>query len=139
LQVTVSDFIVLDTSIYIDHLRTGRHAKRLDNLTGLLSNSAVVLAELCRGATKPLEQQFLNALEKNHPVLTPTEANWLESGQILCRIQSEIGLTPEKLCDLQFDVLIALTARSYGARVITSNRADFELIHKYKKFQLEVW
>jgi predicted nucleic acid-binding protein len=36
-------------------------------------------------------------------------------------------------------VLIALTARSHGARVITSNRADFELIHRYRKFDLEVW
>jgi predicted nucleic acid-binding protein len=82
----VSDLIVLDTSIYIDHLRTGRHTERLDKLTGLIRNSAVVLAELWRGATKPVEQRFLKALEKNHPVLTPTEANWLESGQILSRI-----------------------------------------------------
>ena len=37
------------------------------------------------------------------------------------------------------DVLIALTARSFGARLITSNRADFEMISAYRKFQLEVW
>jgi predicted nucleic acid-binding protein len=35
--------------------------------------------------------------------------------------------------------LIALTARSSGARLITSNRADFELIRICKEFQLEVW
>jgi predicted nucleic acid-binding protein len=138
-QVRVSDLIVLDTSIFIDHLRTSRHTERLDNLTGLIRNSAVVLAELWRGATKPVERQFLKALEKSHPILTPTETNWLESGQILSRILSEEGLTPNKLRDLHFDVLIALTARSHGARVITSNRADFGLIHKYRKFQLEVW
>jgi predicted nucleic acid-binding protein len=40
--------------------------------------------------------------------------------------------------DLHFDVLIALTARSNGARVITSNRADFELIREYRAFKLEV-
>jgi hypothetical protein len=33
----------------------------------------------------------------------------------------------------------SLTARSHGARVITSNRADFEMIHNYCKFKLEVW
>jgi len=43
------------------------------------------------------------------------------------------------LRDLHFDVLIALTARSYGARLITSNRADFELISSYKKVDLEIW
>jgi predicted nucleic acid-binding protein len=135
----VSDLIVLDTSIYIDHLRTSRHTERLDTLTGLIRNSAVVLAELWRGATKPVERQFLKALEKNHPVLTPTEANWLESGQILGRMLPEEGLTPIKLRDLHFDVLIALTARSYGAKVITSNRSDFELIHKHGKFEIEIW
>jgi predicted nucleic acid-binding protein len=34
---------------------------------------------------------------------------------------------------------IALTARTHGARLITSNRADFEMIRKYRAFKLEVW
>jgi len=29
--------------------------------------------------------------------------------------------------------------RSHGARPITSNLADFELIREYREFQLEVW
>ena len=41
--------------------------------------------------------------------------------------------------DLHFDVLIALTARTHGARLITSNRGDFELIRTYRDFKLEVW
>jgi predicted nucleic acid-binding protein len=36
-------------------------------------------------------------------------------------------------------VLIALTARSHGAKLIASNRADFELIREYLEFELEVW
>jgi predicted nucleic acid-binding protein len=40
---------------------------------------------------------------------------------------------------LHFDVLIALTTRTHGARLITSNRSDFELIRKYRSFKLEVW
>jgi predicted nucleic acid-binding protein len=58
---------------------------------------------------------------------------------LLGKIGVEKGLTGEKLRDLHFDVLIALTARSYGARVITSNRADFEMIRNHCKFKLEVW
>ena len=46
---------------------------------------------------------------------------------------------PDKIRDLHFDLLIALTARTYGARLITSNRRDFELIKSYHDFQLEVW
>jgi predicted nucleic acid-binding protein len=43
------------------------------------------------------------------------------------------------LRDLHFDVLIALSARSHGARLITTNRTDFELIKSYREFELEVW
>ena len=78
-------------------------------------------------------------LEKNHRILTPTENNWLESGRLLGQIYADQGLPPDKLRDLHFDVLIALTARSYGARLITSNRRDFEMISAYRKFQFEIW
>ena len=99
----------------------------------------MVLAELWRGATKPAEREFLRALGRNHPILTPTEKNWLESGQILGKIRADRGYTPEKLRDLHFDVLIALSARSHGARLITSNRIDFETINRYRKFELDIW
>jgi predicted nucleic acid-binding protein len=108
-------------------------------VTGLIRTSAVVLAELWRGATKPAEKAFLKELEKNHPILTPTEKNWVESGQILGKLCTDKGFLPGKLRDLHFDVLIALTARSYGARLITSNPADFELIRGYREFQHEIW
>ena len=36
-------------------------------------------------------------------------------------------------------MLIALTAGSHGARLITSDCADFEMINAYRKLQLEVW
>jgi len=94
---------------------------------------------LLRGATRPAERSFLKHLEKNHPLLTPTERNWIESGSILERIRADECYSPEKLRDLHFDVLIALTARNHGARLITSNRVDFELIKRYRSFSLEVW
>jgi predicted nucleic acid-binding protein len=49
------------------------------------------------------------------------------------------GFVQHKLRGLHFDVLIALTPRTHGARLITSNRADFELIREYREFKLEVW
>lgn len=131
--------MIFDTSVFVDHLRTGRHQQRIQSVTGLIRTSAVVLAELWRGASKPAEREFLRALEKNHPVLTPTEGNWLESGQLLAKINADKGFTPDKLRDLHFDVLIGLSARSHGARLITSNRSDFELIHGYRRLLLEFW
>lgn len=135
----MSSLILFDTSVFIDHLRTGRHASRIENISGLVRTSAVVLAELWRAATRPAEREFLRALERNHPVLMPTKKKWLESGQILGKIRADKGFAADKLRALHFDVLIALTARSYGARLITSDRSDFELIHSYRSFQLEVW
>ncbi len=135
----MSNLVILDTSVFISHLRTGCHQQRIESLAGLLRTSSVVLAELGRGATRAVEREFLEALRRNHPVLTPTEKNWLESGQILGRIYKDKGFTPDKLRDLHFDVLIALTARSHGARLITSDRADFELISAYRRLELEVW
>ena len=139
MRATVSNLAILDTSIFVDHLRTGCHQRRIDRLSGLIRLSSVVLAELWRGATEPADRVFLRALEKNHRILTPTENNWLESGRLLGDICGDKGFTLHKLRDLHFDVLIALTARSHGARVITSNRTDFELISSYRKIQLEIW
>jgi predicted nucleic acid-binding protein len=134
-----SSLVIFDSSVLISHLRTGCYQDKIDNLTGIVRSSSVVLAELWRGATTADERRFLETLGRNHPILTPTEKNWIESGQILGKIRARTGFTPEKLRDLHFDVLIALTARSYGVRLITANRADFELIAKYRKFDLEIW
>lgn len=135
----MSSLVIFDTSIFIDQLRTQRHQQRILATSGLVRTSVVVLAELWRGANTIEERRFLRTLERNHPVLTPTTNNWLESGQIIAEIRIDRGFAAEKLRDLHFDVLIALTARSSGARVITSNRADFELIARYIPVLLEVW
>ena len=131
--------VIFDTSIFIDHLRTDPHRQRIENVSGLLRTSSVVLAELWRGADRPAERAFLRALEKNHPILTPTERHWLESGELLGRMRADRGLAPERLRNLHFNVLIALTARAHGALLITSNRSDFEMIRVYREFALEIW
>jgi len=101
--------------------------------------SSVVLAELLRGVSGAAEHKFLRTLARNHPILTATQENWLESGEILAKIRADQGFEPHKLRDLHFDVLIALTTRSHGARLITTNRADFEIISRYRQIKLEVW
>jgi predicted nucleic acid-binding protein len=135
----MSRFAVFDTSVLIDNWRTNRHAGRIASSSYLIRNCSVVLAELWRKATERQERETLRALEKNHPILTPTTSNWLESGQLLAKMRSDSGFDVHRMRELHFDVLIALTARTHGARLITSNRADFELIRKYREFGLEVW
>jgi predicted nucleic acid-binding protein len=133
------DLVIFDSSIIIDDLRSPRHRERLQSVTGAVRMSSVVLAELWRGAQTPSDCKFLSALARNHPVLTPTQQNWLESGEILARIGADQGFEPHKLRDLHFELLIALTARSHEARLVTTNRRDFELINRYRQFKLEVW
>ena len=139
----MSDAVIFDTSVLVDEARTGRHRKRIESVEGMVRLSSVVLAELLRGVSGHAELKFLRTLlrtlARNHPVLTPTQKNWLESGEILAKIRAELGFEPHKLRGLHFDVLIALTARSHGARLITTNRKDFELINRYRQIKLEVW
>jgi predicted nucleic acid-binding protein len=135
----MSDIVVFDTSVLIDQIRTNRHLDRMLNLEAVVRNSAVVFSELWRGATSSADREIIRSLEQNYPSLSPTANNWLESGQLLAKIHADKGFEPHKLRDLHFDVLIALTVRIHGARLITSNRADFELIRDYRNFKLEVW
>jgi predicted nucleic acid-binding protein len=135
----MSEVIVFDSSVLIDDLRTGCYSQRIAVIDGIVRTSSVVLAELWRGVSSTVDRKILQSMESGHPILTPTEKNWLESGRILARIHADHGFDSRKLRDLHFDVLIALTVRSYGARLITSNRADFELIREYRDFRLEVW
>jgi predicted nucleic acid-binding protein len=135
----MSEVVVFDTSVLIDQIRSNRHLDRMLKLEAVVRNSAVVFAELWRGATSSADREIIESLERNYPTLTPTTNNWQESGHLLSRIHADKGFEPHKLRDLHFDVLIALTVRTHGARLITSNRADFELIRDYRKFKLEVW
>jgi predicted nucleic acid-binding protein len=133
------NLVILDTSVLVNDLRKGIYEERMQSLAGLIRFSSVVLAELWRGAVTPGERELLLRLARNHPVLTPTEKNWIESAQILNRAHADLGFTPNKLRTLHFDVLIALTARSHGARLITANANDFAIIHRYRRFDMEVW
>ncbi len=131
--------VVYDSSVLIHLIRTGSNFEQVYGRESIVRNCSVVLAELWRGATSRTDHEFVLWMQGNFPILTPTEKNWIESGQILAKIQVDYGFEIRKLRDLHFDVLIVLTTRAHGARLITSNRTDFELIQKYRDFKLEVW
>jgi len=135
----MSNVVLLDSSVLIANLRTGCFSDRIAALAGRLRMSSVVRAELLRGALSAADRKIVAGLPGSHLLLTPTEKNWVESGEILADIQRDKGYDKKKIRDLHFDVLIALTARARGARLITSNRADFALICGYREFKLEVW
>ncbi len=130
---------VFDTSVLIEQLRTNRFADAVRRLEGVIRFSAVVLAELYRGARTRSEIRLINSWARRPIVITPCREMWVRSGRILARLAVRQSLAPELLRRLHFDLLIALSARSIGATVVTSDRAHFEFLQEMVPFSLTVW
>ena len=129
----------MDTSVYIENFRVGRFTDTLTRSPWIIRCSAVVLHELRRGARRANELQFVNELSEKVRMITPTERHWLESAEILNRISTKKGYESIKLRELAFDVLIALSARDFGATLITCNKSDFSEIRKHVPFKVLYW
>lgn len=132
-------FALLDTAIYIENFRSGRFTVRLLQSPFIIRCSSVVLHELLRGARTATERKFVLELSRQCQVLTPTEQQWLKAAEILNRLRRREHYEATKLRDLAFDVLIALSARSIGASVITTNHTDFQVIQREVPFHLLCW
>ncbi|MGQ0695305.1 MAG: type II toxin-antitoxin system VapC family toxin [Nitrospiraceae bacterium] len=132
-------FALLDTSVYIENFRSGRFTFRLLQSSFVVRCSSVVLHELLRGARTPTERKFALELARRCQVLTPTEQHWIKAADILSRLRRREHYEVTKLRELAFDVLIALSARSIGANVITTNHADYRLIQRELSFHLLCW
>ena len=122
---------ILDTSVYIDHWERGLYQDTLDNLRRayLIRHSAVVLSELRRGARgRNAELLVAKLFELATVRWEPSVADWWEAGRLVRSIGDKQDWDINKRRDFQNDALIALTARRYGATVVTANSSDFELL-----------
>lgn len=137
--MTAANLAILDTSVYIDNLRSGRFKQEILDLKFVIRCSAVVLAELSRGARSRPMRRFVDDLAKNLRIIAPNEREWIESGWIVNRIAAAKGYDIQKTGELHFDVLIALTARRIGAYLITCNVVDFTAVREYLHFNLVCW
>jgi predicted nucleic acid-binding protein len=137
--LTAANLAMLDTSVYIDNLRSGRFKQQILDLKLVIQCSAVVLAELSRGARSRQMRRFVDDLAKNLRVIAPNEREWIQSGRIVNRIASAKGYDIHKTRELHFDALIALTARRIGAYLITCNVDDFTAVREYLDFNLVCW
>ena len=132
-------FAILDTSVYIENFRTARFASQILRSPFVVRCSAVVVHELLRGARPGLERRFVTDLMNRCRIITPTETHWIHAGELLNVMRSRQHYEGNKLRELAFDVLIALTARSIGAIVITCNETDFQAIRRHLSFNLLCW
>ena len=137
---------LIDTDVYIDFLQSGQFRAEIARIyaehTPGIYFSSVVVEELLAGAISPAERKSVETLylpfERAGRVVTPTHANWKETGDVLARIFREQPSSRSKLPQIVSDCLIALSARTIGATVYTRNRADFELVQQFHRFTLDV-
>jgi predicted nucleic acid-binding protein len=136
---TTANLAILDTSVYIDNLRSGRFQREILELKFVVRLSAVVLAELSRGARSKEMKRFVDDLAKNLRIIAPNEREWIQSGRIVNRLVAAKGFDTHKTREIHFDVLIALTARRIGACLITCNVDDFTAVREFLDFELVCW
>ncbi len=137
---------LLDTNIYIDFLRRGAYNEIVSNIyayeTPGIYFSSVVIQELLIGAIgkegrKNVETLYL-PFENMGRIVTPTHNNWKEAGNLLSRLRIRRKDLKDKIPALINDTLIAMSAKSIGATVYTSNVTDFQTIRKFSTFSLVV-
>ena len=132
--------VVIDTNIYVDWLNKGQHEAILFQREAVKYLSAVVLMELSAGAfstrDRRLVREVTSAFAKVGRILVPSVTIYEETGDVLRRLQESRGYTVASAYGLANDVLIALSARSIGATVITQNERDFVAIQSIRPFKL---
>jgi predicted nucleic acid-binding protein len=134
--------VVIDTNVYVDWINSGRHEEVLFERETVKYLSAVVLMELRAGAfserDRRLLQRLQTAFERAGRVLTPSRSVFAEAGDALRRLQADRGYSIGASHSIANDVLIALSARSIGASVVTQNGRDYRAIRAVRPFRLAI-
>jgi predicted nucleic acid-binding protein len=138
--------LIYDTSVYIEVLRSKPFAEafrpRYEANISVTFFSSVVSQELLAGATDTLKRATVEGLyrpfERSRRLVTPSHFVWIYAGRILGTIRSQRKDLKDRLAgSFVNDLLIALSAKSVGAKVITLNADDFTLIRRYVAFAFE--
>ena len=98
--------------------------------------------ELLAGAFSTKDRKLIRDITlpfaKANRIVTPTVSIYEEAGDVLRRLQRLHGYSMPNAYGLVNDVLIALSACSIGASVITQNEHDFAAIRSARLFKLVV-
>jgi predicted nucleic acid-binding protein len=124
---------ILDADVYINHWESGLPDQDLASVAKgfIVRQSAIVLSELRRGARTSEARKLVAALFRLAKIQwAPTATDWWDAGRMIQKIGDAQTWDPRRRRDFQNDVLIGLTARRYGATVVTTNRFDFKLVSK---------
>ena len=134
--------VVIDTNLYIDWLNAGRHEAVLFQRDAIKYLSAVVVLELYAGAFSSRDRRLVSgvvaAFRRADRVVIPSGAVYEDAGHVLRALQQARGYQLASTPSLVNDVLIALSARTIGATVVTGNGRDFTAIRAIRPFALIV-
>jgi len=126
-------FAIIDTSVYVNHWQGILDEQSLTGVRArfVVRQFSVVLSELRRGARTRESRRLVEDLRRLTTVLwTPTATDWWQAGVIIQKLGDANNWDRRKRQEFQNDALIALSARRYGATIVTANRADFEILAK---------
>jgi predicted nucleic acid-binding protein len=134
--------LVIDTNLYVDWVNEGLHEAVIFQRDAVKHLSAVVMMELAAGAFSLRDrrhvQEIVSSFRKANRIIAPSAALYEEAGDVLRRLQNSFDYTLSSAYGLANDVLIALSARSIGAVVITQNEQDFVAIQRIQAFELVI-
>jgi predicted nucleic acid-binding protein len=127
--------ILIDTSVYVDWFRARRHEEIVSGRQGPPSLSSVVAMELLAGtrASRGLTE-WTTKFWRSGRMLIPTWEVWKTTGRVL----RELNRRGTGSTALTNDALIAMTARTEGLKVFTTNGRDFARIAAIEPFDLEI-
>jgi predicted nucleic acid-binding protein len=131
---------IFDTGVYVDHWeRAYRETLETLRRACIVRHSAIVLSELRRGARFRESQRLVAKLFDLAKIQwEPSAADWREAGKLVRDVGDKQGWEINKRREFQNDALIALTARRFGATIVTTNFADFDLLRAPLKISLVV-
>jgi predicted nucleic acid-binding protein len=138
--------LLYDTSFYIEVLRSKSFAEasrsRYQADIPVTFFSSVVVQELLAGATDRLKRAVVEGLYRpfvrNGRIVTPTHSVWEEAGRVLGVVRGQRKDQADRFAGSFInDLLIAISARTIGAKVVTLNADDFNLIRRYTPFSVE--
>jgi predicted nucleic acid-binding protein len=130
--------VILDTNLYIDWFNKGLHEDLMVGPGLVRYLSSVVQMELRVGATMLPARRALDQLVRAYRtagrIVAPDREVFDQAGRTLQRLREE-GREIRR-ASLVDDVLIALTARSIGATMLTADE-DYEVIRSVVDFKLQ--
>ena len=128
--------VLPDTNVWIAWLRAGTADLDVEEGGRLaVFLSTIALQELWAGARSQgaasVLSQLMDLTREHGRLLNPPAAAWIVSGQVLREISATRRIGGPRLRALRNDVLLAATAVSYDATVLTSNEKDFKLVARF--------